>query len=337
MPQAQTFAAGLDFIRRNRGQDNWFLQIETFDPHEPFFSDRKYKDLYAKHYDRYKGRPFDWPPLSRRSNETARGGRALPPRIRGPAEHVRRPPGQGAGPDGRAGPVEGHDADREHRPRLPARRARLLGQVLACRSTTRSPTSPLFIWDPRVRQGRARRGSRWCRRSTWRPRCWSSSACRGRRTCWASRCGETIADDTPVREAGLFGVHGGHVNVTDGRYVYMRAPVKPEEQPLFDYTLMPTHMRGPFSVQELPAPSNSPDRSNSPRAAACCHSLARRRPRMGPSRPLQNDAVRSRVRSAADDADSRYRGREENDRPSAAVDAEAHAPQELFARLGLSR
>ena len=28
-----------------------------------------------------------------------------------------------------------------------------------------------------------------------------------------------------VHEAALFGVHGGHVNVTDGRYVYMRAPV----------------------------------------------------------------------------------------------------------------
>ena len=27
-----------------------------------------------------------------------------------------------------------------------------------------------------------------------------------------------------LREGMLFGVHGGHVNVTDGRYVYMRAP-----------------------------------------------------------------------------------------------------------------
>jgi arylsulfatase A-like enzyme len=32
-PQALTFAKGLDFIRTNHNQDNWFLQIETFDPH----------------------------------------------------------------------------------------------------------------------------------------------------------------------------------------------------------------------------------------------------------------------------------------------------------------
>jgi hypothetical protein len=31
---------------------------------------------------------------------------------------------------------------------------------------------------------------------------------------------DTIAQDKPVREAGLFGIHGGHVNCTDGRYVY---------------------------------------------------------------------------------------------------------------------
>lgn len=36
--QVLTFNAGLEFIATNRNQDNWFLQIETFDPHEPFYS-----------------------------------------------------------------------------------------------------------------------------------------------------------------------------------------------------------------------------------------------------------------------------------------------------------
>jgi arylsulfatase A-like enzyme len=36
-PQYQTFELGIDFIRNNHTEDNWFLQIETFDPHEPFF------------------------------------------------------------------------------------------------------------------------------------------------------------------------------------------------------------------------------------------------------------------------------------------------------------
>ena len=57
--QAVTFQYGLEFIRTNSKEDNWFLQIETFDPHEPFFSQQKYKDLYPHDY---KGPHCDWPP-----------------------------------------------------------------------------------------------------------------------------------------------------------------------------------------------------------------------------------------------------------------------------------
>jgi hypothetical protein len=62
---------------------------------------------------------------------------------------------------------------------------------------------------------------------------------------------ETVATDQRAREGGLFGIHGGHVNVTDGRYVYMRAPKDSSNKPLYEYTLMPTHMRALFDVAEL--------------------------------------------------------------------------------------
>ena len=62
---------------------------------------------------------------------------------------------------------------------------------------------------------------------------------------------KTIINDTPNRKAVLFGVHGVHINITDGKYVYMRAPTSEENFRLFEYTLMPTHMRGPFSPSEL--------------------------------------------------------------------------------------
>jgi len=54
-----------------------------------------------------------------------------------------------------------------------------------------------------------------------------------------------------VREAGLFGLFGAQVNATDGRYVYMRGPAGPKNQPLFEYTHMPTHMKHTFSVREM--------------------------------------------------------------------------------------
>ncbi|MFJ2133386.1 sulfatase-like hydrolase/transferase [Streptomyces sp. NPDC087845] len=57
-PQTRTFDAGLEFLHTNHAEDDWFLQIETFDPHEPFFSYARHKQHYAHAYD---GPHFDWP------------------------------------------------------------------------------------------------------------------------------------------------------------------------------------------------------------------------------------------------------------------------------------
>lgn len=61
---------------------------------------------------------------------------------------------------------------------------------------------------------------------------------------------ETIAQDRPARENVMFGIFGGYACCTDGRYIYMRAS-NPENSPLYEYTLMPTHMRMRFSPDEL--------------------------------------------------------------------------------------
>jgi hypothetical protein len=62
---------------------------------------------------------------------------------------------------------------------------------------------------------------------------------------------DAVASNAPTRPAILFGYHGAQANVTDGRYLYMRAPVRHDNAPLHEYTLMPTHMRRPFGLDEL--------------------------------------------------------------------------------------
>jgi arylsulfatase A-like enzyme len=57
-PQDRCFSAGLEFIEANCNEDNWFLQIECFDPHEPFFAPKEFIDMYPDEYD---GPFFDWP------------------------------------------------------------------------------------------------------------------------------------------------------------------------------------------------------------------------------------------------------------------------------------
>lgn len=42
----------------NRASDDWFVQLELFDPHEPFYCVPKYLEMYG---DTWKGPTYDWP------------------------------------------------------------------------------------------------------------------------------------------------------------------------------------------------------------------------------------------------------------------------------------
>ena len=45
-------------MSKNKDIDNWFLQIECFDPHEPFHAPKRFKELFPTNYD---GPILDWP------------------------------------------------------------------------------------------------------------------------------------------------------------------------------------------------------------------------------------------------------------------------------------
>ncbi|MCR4950693.1 MAG: sulfatase-like hydrolase/transferase [Solobacterium sp.] len=47
MSSVRTFAAGIDFLQEHKDLDNWFVQIEAFDPHEPFYVPQKFRKMYG--------------------------------------------------------------------------------------------------------------------------------------------------------------------------------------------------------------------------------------------------------------------------------------------------
>ena len=256
-PQAKTFAAGLDFIRRNRDADRWFLQIETFDPHEPFFTQTEDQDLYRDLIG--TGQPLnDWPGYGRSSGQDVS---PMPAQLRG------------------------------HYAALVTMCDRQLGAVLDlmdelklwddtmlmvwtdhgfllgehdCWAKCVMPfyeevaRTPFFVWDPRCRQAGERR------RALVQPALDLGPTLLGyfgiplTADMQGRDLAATIATDQPVREAGLFGLFGAQINVTDGRYVYMRAPKDRTNAPLFNYTVMPMHMNQMFSVKELQAATLAP-------------------------------------------------------------------------------
>jgi arylsulfatase A-like enzyme len=243
--QAKTFNLGEEFIHTNHGEDNWFLQIETFDPHEPYFSPQKYKDLYPHSYD---GPTFDWPPYAPVS-ETPEEVEHM--RMESAALHSMCDRYMGKVID----LFDTYNLWEDTMLIVNTDHGFLLGEHdwwAKCSQPFFNEIShtPLFIWDPRSRVKGKKRSSL-VQTIDLAPTLLDYFKVNRPASMQGFALASTIADDTACREAGLFGMFGGHVNVTDGRYVYMRAAATPENSPLFEYTLMPTHMRGLFETDEL--------------------------------------------------------------------------------------
>ena len=54
-----------------------------------------------------------------------------------------------------------------------------------------------------------------------------------------------------TNHSALFGYWGGGVNITDGKYTYFKYPENMSRKDPFQYTLMPTHLRQFFTLEEL--------------------------------------------------------------------------------------
>jgi arylsulfatase A-like enzyme len=244
-PQARTFQGGIEFLERHHRHDGWFLHIETFDPHEPYFAPRRFLALYRKYL---KGPHFDWPPY-RRVEESEEAVRHCWARCA--ALHTMCDDYLGRILD----LMDRYDLWKDTLLIVNTDHGFLLGEHgwwAKCVQPFYNEIAhiPLFLWDPRSRV----RGER--RRSLVQTIDLPATLLeffglplppdmQGR------PLRETVERDAPIREAALFGLFGAQVNVTDGRYVYMRAPVRPDNTPLYEYTLMPAHMRQAFGVDEL--------------------------------------------------------------------------------------
>ncbi|HAI12841.1 MAG TPA: sulfatase [Phycisphaerales bacterium] len=256
MPQHGTFTAGLDFIDRNHDADNWFLQIETFDPHEPFYTQPEFKKFFEKHYAEYTGPDFDWP------------GYGKVTEAREVVEHCRYEyAALLAMCDCYLGKVldamDKHNLWDDTMLIVNTDHGFMLGEHDSWAKCwlpfyQEIAHTPFFVWDPRPRKFDSNidiQGQR--RKALVQPSIdipltlLDYFGVQPTKDMIGKSLTQTIVDDTPIRDAAIFGIHGGQVNVTDGEYVYMRGYAGDENVPLNNYTLMPTHMRNRFHPDEL--------------------------------------------------------------------------------------
>ncbi|MFR8170893.1 MAG: sulfatase [Marvinbryantia sp.] len=245
MPQAKTFASGLEFIQKNKDADNWFLQLECFDPHEPFCVPEAYKKWYD---DAYEGEPFDWPGYGRAEADP------------GKRSHIRKTYAALLSMcDHYLGKLldlmDACDLWKDTMLIVNTDHGFMLEEhdywgknIMPWYNETAH--IPLFIWDPRSRVANERRKSL-VQTIDLPVTLLEFFGLEKTRDMQGHSLQEVIRTDTPVREDALFGVFGGHVCVTDGRYVYMRGIGEGKNEPLYQYTYMPMHLYNLFSVPEM--------------------------------------------------------------------------------------
>ncbi|WP_221583505.1 sulfatase [Microbacterium sp. G2-8] len=241
--QTRTVDAGLEFIETNADADRWMLQLELFDPHEPFFAAERFREKRGLAGESVA----DWPPY-RRVVEDDDAVALAREEYRALLEMCDHSVGRVLDA------MDEHGLWDDTMLIVNTDHGYMLGERGWWAKSFQPWYNelvhlPMYLWDPRT----------------------------GRRDARDERLARTV--DIPVtlldffgleptsdmegmalssaRAAGppaaLFGKHGDHVNITDGRYVYMRSAVAPDNAPLEDFTLMPTHMRSRFAPSELGA------------------------------------------------------------------------------------
>jgi arylsulfatase A-like enzyme len=243
MPMPRTFAAGLEFLERNHKADNWYLQLETFDPHEPYFLPKQYLEKFAIDLSEYN----DWPTYEKAGNpaqtETYRKLNAALVTMC----------------DAYLGRIldfmDSHDMWQDTMLIVNTDHGFLLGEHDwwgKCRMPfyNEIANTPLFVWDPRCGVRNERRSSL-VQTIDLPVTLLSYFNLKPTSDMQGFDLKPVIKNDAQIRDGALFGLFGGHVNCTDGRYVYMRGPVSEDNSPLHNYTHMPAHMRKAFSPEEL--------------------------------------------------------------------------------------
>ena len=239
--QTKTFDAGERFIEMNHEQDRWFLQIECFDPHEPFTSDATWREHYPSPDDP-EAPLFDWPPYGEVTQTPAEVERA---RRSYAALMTKCDHSLGRVMD----LMDKHGMWDDTMLIVWTDHGFLLGEHNAWAKNwpplyEEISHTPFFIHDPRRPETAGQRRDALVQPAVdLGPTLLRFFDLEPTQRMLGHDLAPVLADDTPVRDDAIFGYHNHRLNYTDGRYCYYRVP-RDTGVETFAYTLACTSMRG---------------------------------------------------------------------------------------------
>jgi arylsulfatase A-like enzyme len=245
-PSVQVFAHGLDFLDRNRDADDWLLQVETFDPHEPFHAPERFRTPFDTGWN---GGILDWPRYGRVEELPAEAD-ALRANYYAVVSLCDELLGR------LLDAFDERDLWRDTALIVTTDHGFLLGEHDFWAKNRMNMYEeivhiPLFVHDPR--DPGAGRVGRLTQTVDVAPTILELHGLEPP----AETQGLSLLHERE-REAVIFGYFGGAVNVTDGQTSYHRFPANVLDQEIYQYTLMPTHITERFTPEELKGATLAP-------------------------------------------------------------------------------
>ena len=247
MPSAMTVAAGLEFLKEHEKKDNWFLQIECFDPHEPFYVPQKYRELYGLPEEE----TLNWPrygmiPSGNYHKDLQNAAKEYAALMTMCDVHVGKV----------LDFMDEHDMWKDTALIVNTDHGFLLGEH-DCLGKNFPPIydelvhTPFFIYVPGI-EGK-NHTSQLASTVDIAPTLLDIFGCPSKKM--GEMDGTSIlpilTEEKEIRDMALFGVHGSYTCCTDGHMVYMKANKDETNSPIYEYTMMPTNIRGYFTDEQL--------------------------------------------------------------------------------------
>jgi len=245
-PSAQCFARGIEFLEANRAADGWFLQIETFDPHEPFYAPARFREKFQTGWN---GPIRDWPRYGRVDElpEECEELRANYYALVAFCDSLL---------GGLLDYFDAHDLWRDTALLVTTDHGFLLGEHDFWAKNRMSLYEeivhiPFFFHHPNIGHG-GQRTQTLTQTIDLALTFLDIFGLAGPDGMQGISVVPALREEPRTLRPGvIFGYFGGAVNVTDGRFVYHRYPRDLATQEIYQYTLMPQHIWQPFSADEL--------------------------------------------------------------------------------------
>jgi len=247
-PLHKCFDAALNFLELNWNEQNWFLQLECFDPHEPFSAPTEFRSNCDSSY---IGPEYTWPQYRETTDDTEAEIQEVRANYAALVRFC----------DEQLGRIidflDKKNMWEETTIILTTDHGFMLGEQewwgkLRMPFFNEIANIPLLIHDPNDRASWGRRENSLTQTTDLSATIldiYDLSPCE-------YSTGTSIlklirGEKSSIRDIALYGVFGGALNVTDGRYTYFLYPLEKNKQSLFEYTLMPMHSTSLFTIKEL--------------------------------------------------------------------------------------